>query len=133
MAITSEQARLNSTKHGKSYEAAYHNWYHYRNKGNTTLEEYLQLAEKCPKGKVMKFIDGRWEYLSRSDATRLQKMRKDNTSGYKNVYYQKRRGWWYWQLMVDGVNHQRVGFASAEEADRDITEYIRENRIRTSR
>ncbi len=68
--------------------------------------------------------------MTRADATRLQKLRSDNTSGLVGVYYNKARGWYYYQLMVEGVNHGENCFNAALDAAIAREEYIISNGIR---
>ena len=44
------------------------------------------------------------------------KLRKDNTTGNKGVYLDKRRGTWYIQITIKGKTYSRTGFKTKDEA-----------------
>jgi len=131
--MTSEQARANALKHGMSYEASYHNWYKYKDIIDLTIEEYIQMELSKPKGTVLKLIGRKMVPMSRADATRLQKMRCDNTSGYYGVSPVKKRGNWRWDVMVRGEKIGKAGYASPNDAAIAREAYIIEHGITARR
>jgi hypothetical protein len=131
--MTSEQARINATTHGMSYLPEYHNWYKYKDHTGLTLEEYIQKqSQKCPEC-VLKLINGELVPMSRADATRLQKMRSDNRTGFYGVSFIKKRNNYRWDIMINGRKIGKAGFSTAEEAALDREWFIIDNSIRAKR
>lgn len=121
--------RLNATKHGLSYTPSYHNWYKYKDATGLSLKEYIHLHATLPPDRVLKVIDGKLVPLSRADATRLQRMRCDNNSGFSGVSYIKKRGNYRWDVMVQGEKIGKAGFATEYEAAAAREQFLIDNNI----
>ena len=44
------------------------------------------------------------------------RLRTDNTSGIRGVYFEKRRSYWYFEIRANGYRHVSRKFTTAEEA-----------------
>lgn len=64
--------------------------------------------------------DNRWLNLRKATASQNQaniETRKDNTSGYKGVVLDSRRGTWTAEVRFEKKRHRKSGFASADAAN----------------
>ena len=89
---------------------------------------WLYVFGKWPKGEIDHIngdpSDNRIANLrlaSSSDQKINSRLRKDNTSGYKGVWFEKRRNHWVAEIMVDGKKRSIGSFPTAEaaKAERD--------------
>jgi hypothetical protein len=66
--------------------------------------------------------------LSKSETSRLSP-RINSSTGYKRVYYNKIKDWYYWQINVDHKTTTRSNFTFPRAAADDLDTYIIENDI----
>ena len=75
------------------------------------------------------YLDNRIENLREATVSENQynsKLRTDNSSGFKNVYLDKRRGTWYVQMNKDSKVHMSCMYKTKEEAIKRASEMRRD-------